>query len=78
MNAHVMTLNEIRQAGIQVLVQGLGAVGMVRFLQQSETGWGDYTKERSQWLGNPTPAEVRADILRLKQDPSNPLRQRIK
>ncbi|UJS23072.1 hypothetical protein [Thiothrix winogradskyi] len=78
MNAQVMTPNEIRRAGIQVLIQGLGAVGMVRFLQQSETGWGNYTKERSQWLGNPTLAEVRADILRLKQDPSNPLRQRVK
>ncbi len=73
-----MTPNEIRRAGIQVLTQSLGAVGMVRFLQQSETGWGDYTKERSQWLGNPALEEVRADILRLKQDPNNRLRQRVK
>lgn len=78
MNAQVMTPNEIRQAGIQVLVQGLGTVGMVRFLQQSEMGWGDYTKERHQWLGNPTLEEIRADILRLKQDPANPLRQKAK
>lgn len=73
-----MTPNEIRRAGIQVLTQSLGAVGMVRFLQQSATGWGDYTKERSQWLGNPALEEVRADILRLKQDPNNRLRQRVK
>jgi hypothetical protein len=26
---------------------------MVRFLQQSETGWGNYTVEREQWLGDP-------------------------
>ena len=26
---------------------------MIRFLQQSEIGWGDYTKEREGWLGNP-------------------------
>ncbi len=78
MNAQVMTPNEIRRAGIQVLVQGLGTVGMVRFLQQSEMGWGDYTKERHQWLGNPTLEEIRADILRLKQDPTNPLRQKAK
>jgi len=25
---------------------------MRRFFQQSETGWGDYTIERHQWLGN--------------------------
>jgi len=51
---------------------------MVCFLQQSEMGWGDYTKERHQWLGNPTLEEIRVDILRLKQDPTNPLRQRAK
>lgn len=26
---------------------------MVRFLQQSETGWGNYTEGRHQWLGDP-------------------------
>jgi len=39
--------------GITVLAQHLGMVGMIRFLQQSETGWGDYTKDRERWLGNP-------------------------
>ncbi|HRJ53333.1 MAG TPA: hypothetical protein PLE99_11235 [Candidatus Thiothrix moscowensis] len=35
----------------------------------------NYTEERQQWLGNPTLEEIRADILKLKQDPSNPLNQ---
>ncbi len=48
-----MTPNEIRRAGLQALTQSLGAVGMVRFLQQTEIGWGDYTKERESWLGKP-------------------------
>ena len=48
-----MTLEQVRRIGITALAQKLGTVGMVRFLQQSETGWGDYTKERKQWLGNP-------------------------
>ena len=30
--------------------KALGPVGMARFLQQFETGMGDYTKERAQWL----------------------------
>ena len=55
-------MNEIRRTGIQLLTQNLGAVGMVRFLQQSELGWGDYTKERSQWLGNLTLDEIVAEI----------------
>ena len=62
MNTKVMTMNEIRRTGIQALTQNLGAIGMVRFLQQSDLGWGDYTKERSQWLGNPSLDEIAAEI----------------
>ncbi len=62
MKTKVMTMNEIRRTGIQLLTQNLGAVGMVRFMQQSDLGWGDYTRERSQWLGNPSLDEVAAEI----------------
>ena len=68
MNAKVMTMNEIRRTGIQILTQNLGAVGMVRFLQQSDLGWGDYTKERSQWLGNPTLDEIAAEIKAMRKN----------
>lgn len=71
MNTHMMTPNEIRRAGLQALNQSLGAVGMVRFLQQNELGWGDYTKEREQWLGKQSLSEIKAEILKLKQSPSN-------
>ena len=40
----------IRKAGLEAIAKKLGPVGMVRFLQQFETGFGDYTKERSQWF----------------------------
>lgn len=53
MTSQAMTLEQVRQFGIAALTQQLGMVGMVRFLQQSETGWGDYTKDREQWLGDP-------------------------
>ena len=49
---------------------------MVRFLQQTEIGWGDYTKERESWLGELSLESIRADILRLKQDAANPLRNK--
>jgi hypothetical protein len=62
MSTRYMTMNEIRRIGIQLLAQNLGAVGMVRFLQQSDLGWGDYTKEREQWLGNPTLNEIANEI----------------
>ena len=53
MSEPAMTLEQIRERGIQALREHLGIVGMVRFLQQSETGWGNYTEERYQWLGDP-------------------------
>ena len=53
MNNKNMTLEQIRFAGIELLEKHLGAIAMVRFLQQSELGWGDYTKDRHRWLGNP-------------------------
>ena len=40
----------IRKAGLEAVAKKLGPLGMVRFLQQFETGRGDYTKERDQWL----------------------------
>jgi hypothetical protein len=44
------TLEEIRRAGVEALRRELGVVGMVRFLQQFETGNGDYTEERQQFV----------------------------
>ncbi|MFN2180970.1 MAG: hypothetical protein ACK2UV_15920 [Candidatus Promineifilaceae bacterium] len=45
-----MTLNEIQQAGLAALSRELGPVGFVRFLQMFETGYGNYSQERSGWL----------------------------
>ncbi len=55
MNAATMPLEEIRQHGIEALTRALGSVGMIRFLQQFETGKGDYSTERHQWLQNDLP-----------------------
>lgn len=40
----------LRKLGIEALCKSLGPIGMVRFLQQYETGTGDYTRERDLWL----------------------------
>ena len=54
MPTSTMTLNEIRQKGLEVLSRELGPVGMIRFMQQFETGSGDYSIERHEWLQNET------------------------
>jgi hypothetical protein len=40
----------------------IGSDVMVRFLQQFETGFGDYTKERSQWLKDINLHEIVTEI----------------
>ncbi|MBP9885179.1 MAG: hypothetical protein KBF93_02715 [Leptospiraceae bacterium] len=42
---------EILLYGYELLYKNLGPVDYTRFLQQLETGNGDYTKQRDQWLG---------------------------
>lgn len=50
MNTAQMSLEEIRQRGVEALARELGPEGMIRFLQQFESGKGDYSTERHQWL----------------------------
>jgi hypothetical protein len=48
------TLQQIRRKGLKALVDELGPVGAIRFLQQYETGVGDYSVERRRRIGNQT------------------------
>jgi hypothetical protein len=41
---------EIRQQGYKALIDSLGVANTLRFLQQLGVGYGDYTKDRHQWL----------------------------
>lgn len=51
-----MNQAEIRKNGYKALIESLGVVGMLRFLQQLDIGSGDYTLERHQ-ASEPTLAE---------------------
>ena len=44
------TLDEIRREGLDALRARLGRAGMIRFLQQFETGDGDYAAQRRAWV----------------------------
>ena len=50
MSVQTLSPAKLRRQGIEALVKELGPIGMARFLQQFETGTGDYTKERQSWL----------------------------
>jgi hypothetical protein len=57
-----MTQEEIRIAGLEALARELGPVGLIRFLQQFESGSGDYTEERHLWQDKLTVEDVLAHI----------------
>ena len=42
----------IRRMGIEALIEKLGPVGMVEFIRQFDSGYGDYTKERYELLND--------------------------
>ncbi len=44
------TQDEIYREGLEALRERLGRAGMVRFLQQFETGQGDYARQRQEWV----------------------------
>ncbi len=62
-----MSLVELQNKGYQVLQEHLGIVGMLKFIQQFDTGSGNYTKEREKLLGNPTIDEIKAEIELMKK-----------
>ena len=62
MSTQTMSPTVIRKAGIEAVAKKLGPIGMIRFLQQFETGRGNYTKERDQWLKDMDVQEIVSEI----------------
>ena len=52
MNALKLTDEQLYELGLEALVDKLGTAGMIRFIHLFDTGTGDYTKDRHQWLAN--------------------------
>ncbi len=58
---------QIRSRGLEALAKALGPVGMVRFLQQFESGSGDYTRDHERWLNKLTVEEVVEEIKKARK-----------
>lgn len=43
------TEQEVQKLGFEVLYQNLGATDFIRFMQQFNQGYGNYTEDRQQW-----------------------------
>jgi hypothetical protein len=62
-----MKLTDIRQQGYSALINALGVAGTLRFLQQLDVGYGDYTKERDQYLDQLTIDDFRNFVKQKKE-----------
>ena len=59
-------LAEITQSAIRLLCQEIGVVNTARFLNQFSTGFGNYTEERYDLIGDKSVDEIAAEIKRLR------------
>ncbi|GHV17832.1 hypothetical protein FACS18949_14820 [Clostridia bacterium] len=55
-------LSAVREEGLRVLINGLGAAGTANFLRQFESGNGDYTEERQDTFSGVSIDEIAARI----------------
>jgi hypothetical protein len=62
----VKDMNTIRKLGIEALSEKLGPVGMVEFMRQFDSGYGDYTKDRHNWLDRLTIEDISNEIKKMK------------
>jgi len=59
-----MTLDEIRREGLAALRERLGRTGMLRFLQQFESGQGNYSRSRHDWVDSTSLDAIRTMAVR--------------
>ena len=62
-----LTLYEIRTIGFEALLRKLGPAGAIRFIQQYESGRGDYTRDRRKFLPKKSVREIGKLIIKTKQ-----------
>lgn len=58
MSPKTKPLSQLNEEAIHLLTEELGVADTARFLRQFTTGTGDYTKERSERLGDTSLDEV--------------------
>lgn len=66
------TLEQIRSEGLEALRERLGRADMIRFLQQFETGHGDYSSERHQWVDAISLGDIRRKLAEPHEEECTP------
>lgn len=71
-----LTQEQIRQQGLEALLERLGPADTVRFLQHFNPGAGDYQTERIAWIDRLGIDEIAASIA-ARRDRNGPVRPSI-
>lgn len=67
MKTETLSFYEIRTIGFEALLRELGPAGAIRFIQQYETGQGDYTRDRKKLLPKKSIREIGTEIVKARQ-----------
>ena len=67
MKTETLSLYEIRTIGFEALIRELGPAGAIRFMQQYETGQGDYNRDRKKLLPKKSVREIGSEIIQARQ-----------
>jgi hypothetical protein len=67
MKTKTLSLYEIRTIGFEALIRELGPAGAIRFIQQHESGHGDYTRNRKKLLSKKSVREIGRQIIKQRQ-----------
>ena len=67
MKTETLSFYEIRAIGFEALLRELGPAGAIRFIQQYETGQGDYTRDRKKLLPKKSVREIGGEIMKKRQ-----------
>jgi hypothetical protein len=67
MTTPVLPLTEITRSAIHVLCREIGVVNTVRFLNQFNLGYGNYTLERDDLFADLTVDDIAAEIYRTQK-----------
>ena len=62
----IANINDIRNQGMKALTENLGYYGTLKFLEQFESGYGDYTLEREKLFEGLTVNDLAEEIKGLK------------
>ena len=67
MTTEILTPYEIRTIGFEALLRELGPAGAIRFIQQYESGRGDYPRNRKKLLPKKSVREIGKQIIKKRQ-----------